>query len=53
MDVSEEYGIASIFFNRGAIYGDYDNDGDLDIFSVSVDGDNNSTAHSLFYKNQL
>jgi enediyne biosynthesis protein E4 len=53
MDVSEEYGIASLFFNRGAIYGDYDNDGDLDIFSVSVDGDNNSTAYSLFYTNQL
>jgi len=52
-DISEEYSVVSTFYNRGAVYGDYDNDGDLDIFCVSVDGSNNSTAYSLFYENQL
>lgn len=52
-DVSEEYSVASTLYNRGAVYGDYDNDGDLDIFCISVDGSNSSESFSLFYENQL
>ncbi|MEQ8924994.1 MAG: FG-GAP-like repeat-containing protein, partial [Fulvivirga sp.] len=52
-DISSDNQESSEFFNRGAIYGDYDNDGDLDIFTVSVDGRVNSSSHSLFYTNQL
>ena len=37
--------------NRGAIYGDYDRDGDLDIFSVSAV--ENANEYSALFNNQL
>lgn len=52
VDQSTFWKVESEFTNRGAIYGDYDNDGDLDIFCVTVDGRNNSDLHSLFYENE-
>lgn len=37
--------------NRGAVYADYDLDGDLDIFSVAVDISDGQHVHSSFYEN--
>lgn len=51
-DVSKEMSIDSDFYNRGAIYGDYDNDGDLDIFCATIDGVIESDQHSLLFQNQ-
>ncbi len=48
-NVTSEYGLANEEINRGAIYGDYDNDGTLDVFAIatSIDG----SGVSSFYEN--
>lgn len=48
VDVSGVSGIDSIGDGRGAVYADFDNDGDLDVFLVSLQGD----GHELF-RNQV
>jgi thiol-disulfide isomerase/thioredoxin len=47
LDISGVSGIDSIGDGRGAAYADFDNDGDFDIFLVSLQG----TAHHLFRNN--
>ncbi|MEO1261230.1 MAG: FG-GAP-like repeat-containing protein [Bacteroidota bacterium] len=48
-DVSEEAGVADTDYNRGMAYSDFDNDGDLDIFVVSLE---ELDFHSKFYVNE-
>jgi thiol-disulfide isomerase/thioredoxin len=47
LDISGVSGVDSIGDGRGAAYADFDNDGDFDIFLVSLQG----TAHHLFRNN--
>ena len=48
LDISGVSGLDSISDGRGAIYADFDNDGDLDVFLTSIQG----SAHQLF-RNQI
>lgn len=47
LDISGVSGVDSISDGRGSLYADFDNDGDLDIFLVALQGD----AHYLFRNN--
>ena len=47
LDISGVTGADSISDGRGSVYADFDNDGDLDIFLVALQGD----AHHLFRNN--
>ena len=49
-DVTNDFGMNIEYINRGSITGDYDNDGDLDLFVVTI-GDGNQK--SLFYRNDF
>ena len=51
VDVTEEYNMDLEYRNRGVIYGDYDNDGDLDIFVVTLNGVD--SLFSPFYENVI
>ena len=44
LDISGVSGLDSITDGRGAIYADFDNDGDLDVFLTTIQG----SAHQLF-----
>lgn len=48
-DVSEAAGVADTDYNRGMVYSDFDHDGDLDIFIVTLD---ELDFHSKFYVNE-
>lgn len=48
-DVSEAAGVADTDYNRGMAYSDFDHDGDLDIFVVSLE---ELEFHSKFYLNE-
>ncbi len=48
-DVSEAAGVADTDYNRGMIYSDFDHDGDLDIFVVTLE---ELDFHSKFYINE-
>ena len=47
MDVSGVSGVDSLSDGRGAVFADFDNDGDVDIFLTTVQGE----AHLLFRNN--
>lgn len=53
LDVSTAEGITDINRSRGAIYGDIDNDGDLDVISVNVESDPLINTNISVYKNNL
>ena len=48
-DVSEAAGVADTDYNRGMAYSDFDHDGDLDIFVVTLE---ELDFHSKFYVNE-
>lgn len=48
-DVSDAAGVSDTDYNRGMAYSDFDHDGDLDIFVVSLD---ELDFHSKFYINE-
>ena len=48
-DVSEAAGVADTDYNRGMIHSDFDHDGDLDIFIVTLE---EFDFHSKFYVNE-
>ena len=52
-DVSDEVGFNSKEFSRGLITGDYDNDGDLDLFVVVVEDFESPDPHMLLYRNDV
>ena len=51
LDVTVGEGMDSIRRSRGAIYGDIDNDGALDVLVVNVDGDGTSPEPTKLYTN--
>ena len=53
-DVGEAYGITNPYVSRGMAYSDYDNDGDLDILSVVLNGPSNIEEGyaTLLYRNE-
>lgn len=52
-DISVAAGIDNGHASRSMIYGDYDNDGDLDIFIVIARRDTTFEGHCLLYRNDL
>jgi len=52
-DVSVSEGVNDTTMGRGFAYGDYDNDGDLDLLVMVVSDDSASTNHVLLYENNL
>lgn len=52
VDVSDSAGIANTDRGRGFVFGDYDNDGDLDLFVAIIDNDSLSTKHVLLHRNE-
>lgn len=50
-NVSTENGLDNKEINRGAIYGDYDNNGSQEVFVIATSKDGKGT--SAFYKNEL
>jgi enediyne biosynthesis protein E4 len=52
-DISAAASVDDEGMSRAMIYGDYDNDGDLDIFVVLARKDTTIDAHSLLYRNEL
>lgn len=50
-DMSDTYSVNSPFKGRGFAYADFDKDGDLDLFVVSIALVGTSTDHSLLYRN--
>jgi len=51
IDVTDQYNLGMIYRNRGAAYGDYDNDGDLDFFVVTLNGEED--LYSPLYNNTI
>lgn len=47
VDISGVSGLDSVADNRAGVFGDFDNDGDLDVFSTTIQGQ----AHLLFRNN--
>jgi hypothetical protein len=52
-DISVEAGIDDGKASRSMVYGDYDNDGDLDIFVAIARRDTTFDGHYLLYRNDL
>ena len=52
-DVTDESGLGKEWSCRAMCYGDYDNDGDLDIFIHVSRRDSTRDGHSLLYENKL
>ena len=52
-DISVVAGIADTTRGRGSAYGDYDNDGDLDLIQAVVHPNSATTDHSLLYRNDV
>ncbi len=53
-DVGEAYGITNPYVSRGMAYSDFDNDGDLDILTVVLNGPANTEGWAtLLYRNEM
>jgi hypothetical protein len=51
-DVSDSYGMDSDLIGRGAVAGDLDNDGDLDLI-VATNGESDEAGNVLIYENDI
>lgn len=56
-DIAQQAGVDRTHFGSGAAVGDYDNDGDLDIYVTTVGGQGPDTykdpGHNILYRNNL
>ena len=52
-DMSRAAGVGDSTRGRGLAYADYDHDGDLDVFVAIVTKRENTSAHSLLYRNEV
>lgn len=52
-DVGMALGIGDTSLGRGMIYGDYDNDGDLDALTMPIHWDTASGFHTMLYRNDI